>query len=53
MGCALLSLWTYGDQIEFATANLHVRRVKQGDGKHPPDPWDEARTLRRLQREDD
>jgi type 1 fimbriae regulatory protein FimB/type 1 fimbriae regulatory protein FimE len=26
------------DQVEFATATLHVRRVKQGTFKHPPDP---------------
>jgi type 1 fimbriae regulatory protein FimB/type 1 fimbriae regulatory protein FimE len=39
------------DQIEFRTANLHVRRVKQGTPSTHPILGDELRTLRRLQRE--
>jgi hypothetical protein len=40
------------DQIEFRTATLHVRRVKQGTpSTHPPILDDELRALRRLQRE--
>ena len=27
------------DQVEFRTATLHVRRVKQGTPEHPSDPW--------------
>src|SRR5262245_35483855 len=38
------------DQIDFATATLHVRRVKQGSPTHPI-LGDELRSLRRLQRE--
>jgi site-specific recombinase XerD len=39
------------DQIEFRTANLHVRRVKQGTPSTHPILGDELRALRRLQRE--
>jgi type 1 fimbriae regulatory protein FimB/type 1 fimbriae regulatory protein FimE len=39
------------DQIDFATANLHVRRVKHGTPSTHPILGDELRALRRLQRE--
>jgi site-specific recombinase XerD len=39
------------DQIEFATATMHVRRVKQGTPATHPIIGDELRALRRLQRE--
>ena len=39
------------DQIDFSTANLHVRRVKQGTPSTHPILGDELRALRRLQRE--
>jgi type 1 fimbriae regulatory protein FimB/type 1 fimbriae regulatory protein FimE len=39
------------DQIDFATATLHVRRVKQGSPSTHPILGDELRWLRRLQRE--
>ena len=39
------------DQVDFRTANLHVRRVKQGTPSTHPIPGDELRALRRLQRE--
>jgi integrase len=39
------------DQIDFATANLHVRRVKKGTPSTHPILGDELRALRRLQRE--
>ena len=39
------------DQIEFKTANLHVRRVKQGTPSTHPILGDELRAMRRLQRE--
>ncbi len=39
------------DQIEFATATLHVRRVKRGTPATHPILGDELRALRRLQRE--
>jgi site-specific recombinase XerD len=39
------------DQMEFATATLHVRRVKQGTPSTHPILGDELRALRRLQRE--
>src|SRR5215831_2165275 len=39
------------DQIDFATATLHVRRVKQGSPSTHPLLGDELRMLRRLQRE--
>jgi integrase len=39
------------DQIDFATATLHVRRVKQGSPGTHPILGDELRALRRLQRE--
>src|SRR5262250_832503 len=39
------------DQIDFATATLHVRRVKQGTPSTHPILGDELRSLRRLQRE--
>jgi integrase len=38
------------DQVEFATATLHVRRVKQGTPSTHPILGDELRALRRLQR---
>src|SRR5471032_959345 len=41
------------DQVEFATATLHVRRVKQGTPSTHPILGDELRALRRLQREQD
>jgi integrase len=41
------------DQIDFATATLHVRRVKQGTPSTHPIRGDELRALRRLQREQD
>ena len=37
------------DQVDFQTATLHVRRVKQGTPAHPI-VGDELRALRRLQR---
>jgi type 1 fimbriae regulatory protein FimB/type 1 fimbriae regulatory protein FimE len=39
------------DQIEFASAALHVRRVKRGTPSTHPILGDELRALRRLQRE--
>ena len=39
------------DQVDFATAALHVRRVKQGSPSTHPILGDELRMLRRLQRE--
>lgn len=39
------------DQIDMTTANLHVRRVKQGTPSTHPIRGDEMRALRRLQRE--
>jgi integrase len=39
------------DQIEFRSATLHVRRVKQGTPSTHPILGDELRALRRLQRE--
>jgi type 1 fimbriae regulatory protein FimB/type 1 fimbriae regulatory protein FimE len=39
------------DQVDFRTASLHVRRVKQGTPSTHPIPGDELRALRRLQRE--
>jgi integrase len=39
------------DQVEFATATLHVRRVKAGTPSTHPILGDELRALRRLQRE--
>ena len=39
------------DQIDFASATLHVRRVKQGTPSTHPILGDELRPLRRLQRE--
>jgi len=39
------------DQIEFRSAMLHVRRVKQGTPSTHPILGDELRALRRLQRE--
>jgi integrase len=41
------------DQIEFPSATLHVRRVKQGTPSTHPILGDELRALRRLQREQD
>ena len=38
-------------QVEFKTATLHVRRVKQGTPSTHPILGDELRALRRLQRE--
>jgi integrase len=38
------------DQVDFKTATLHVRRVKQGPSTHPI-LGDELRALRRLKRE--
>ncbi len=39
------------DQVDFRTANLHVRRVKQGTPSTHPILGDELRALRRLQRD--
>jgi site-specific recombinase XerD len=39
------------DQVDFRTAMLHVRRVKQGTPSTHPILGDELRALRRLQRE--
>jgi len=39
------------DQVEFKTAILHVRRVKQGTPSSHPILGEELRALRRLQRE--
>jgi integrase len=39
------------DQVDFRTAALHVRRVKQGTPSTHPIIGDELRALRRLQRE--
>lgn len=39
------------DQVDFAAANLHVRRVKRGSPATHPILGDEIRALRRLQRE--
>ena len=39
------------DQVEFATATLHVHRVKQGTPSTHPILGDELRALRRLRRE--
>src|SRR3954467_5137148 len=39
------------DQIEFASATLHVRRVKRGSPSTHPIRGEELRALRRLQRE--
>lgn len=39
------------EQIEFASATLHVRRVKEGTPSTHPLRGDELRALRRLQRE--
>src|SRR5258706_1665769 len=39
------------DQVEFTSAALHVRRVKQGTPSTHPVLGDELRALRRLQRE--
>ena len=41
------------DQVDFPTATLHVRRVKQGTPSTHPILGDELRWLRRLQREQD
>ena len=38
------------DQVDFATASLHVRRVKQGTSSTHPILGDELRALRRLLR---
>jgi integrase len=39
------------DQVDFRTATLHVRRVKQGTPSTHPILGDELRALRRLQKE--
>ena len=39
------------DQVDFRTATLHVRRVKQGTPSTHPILGDELRALRKLQRE--
>ena len=39
------------DQVDFATATLHVRRAKRGTPSTHPIRGDELRALRRLQRE--
>jgi integrase len=41
------------DQVEFTSATLHVRRVKQGTPSTHPILGDELRALRRLQRTQD
>ncbi|MDA9441637.1 integrase [Bradyrhizobium sp. CCBAU 51745] len=61
-GTMILVAWRHGlrvselvdlrwDQIDFASAILHVRRVKQGTPSTHPIMGDELRALRRLQRE--
>ena len=40
-----------GEQVDFRTAALHVRRVKQGTPSTHPILGDELRALRRLHRE--
>ena len=58
----ILTAWRHGlrvselvdlrwDQVDFASATLHVRRVKQGTPSTHPIMGDELRALRRLQRE--
>lgn len=58
----ILTAWRHGlrvselvdlrwDQIDFASATLHVRRVKRGTPATHPIMGDELRALRRLQRE--
>lgn len=39
------------DQVDFATATMHIRRVKKGTPSTHPIRGDELRALRRLQRE--
>src|SRR5512143_191892 len=39
------------EQVDFRTATLHVRRVKQGSPSTHPILGDELRALRKLQRE--
>ena len=39
------------DQVDFATATLHVRRVKRGTPSTHPISGDELRALRRIKRE--
>lgn len=39
------------EQIDFASGNIHVRRIKQGSHSTQPLGGDEMRSLRRLQRE--
>src|SRR5262245_7343392 len=41
------------EQVDFRTATLHVRRVKQGAPSTHPILGDELRALRRLKREQD
>jgi type 1 fimbriae regulatory protein FimB/type 1 fimbriae regulatory protein FimE len=41
------------DQVDFTSATLHVRRVKQGTPSTHPINGDELRALRRLHREQD
>ena len=41
------------DQVDFRTANLHVRRVKAGTPSTHPILGDELRALRKLQRDQD
>src|SRR6478735_2771109 len=41
------------DQVDFRTANLHVRRIKRGTPSTHPILGDELRALRRLQRQQD
>ena len=47
-GHAATARW---DQIEFSSATLHMRRVKQGTPSTHPLLGEELRALRRLQRE--
>ena len=53
MAYGLLNWSTFAvwDQVDFRTATLHVRRVKQGTPSTHPILGDELRALRRLQRE--
>jgi type 1 fimbriae regulatory protein FimB len=39
------------EQIDFASGNIHVRRIKRGTPSTQPLGGDEMRSLRRLQRE--
>ena len=48
---SLLDHFVHGEAVDFGTATLHVRRVRQGTPSTHPILGDELRALRRLQRE--